>query len=199
MTLVSYPRRQRNRRLARALKYATIAVAALLLAAAGFSAGMRGLAVLLVLVGAASALRSQHWLRLARRSNVGARSEQQVRAQLKGLEHKGWVIRNSLRWRGGGDVDHVAIAPPAAGMAFAIETKTRTYAPHDLARIDAVAQWLVQRRGWSCRHGAMPVLCLAGRHGIDRWEAGVAVVSADRLIPILLRLAGTTPKPGFLR
>jgi hypothetical protein len=199
MTPVSYPRRQRNRRLARSLEYATVAFVALLLAAAGFSAGLRGIAVPLVVAGAASTLLSRHWLRLARRSNVGARSEQRVRAQLERLAREGWRIRNSLRWQGGGDVDHLAIAPAAVGLAFAIETKTRTYRPHDLARISAVSQWLAQRRSRWCHHGAVPVLCLAGTRGVERWEAGVAVVSVDRLVPVLSRLAGTTPKPRFMR
>jgi hypothetical protein len=199
MTPVSYPRRQRNRRLARSLEYATVAFIALLLAAAGFSAGLRGISVPLVVAGVVSTWLSRHWLRLARRSNVGARSEQRVRAQLERLAREGWRIRHSLRWQGGGDVDHIAIAPPAIGVAFAIETKTRTHGPDDLARITAVALWLSKRRFGRCRHGALPILCLAGTRGIERWEAGVAVVSADRLVPVLSRLAGTTPKPGFLR
>jgi len=199
MTWVRYPRRQRNRRLARAVRCALAAPVAFLLAAAGLSAGLRDISVLLLIVGAASLLRSRHWLRLARRSNIGARSEQRVRAQLQALAHEGWLIRHSLRWQGGGDVDHIAIAPRAVGLAFAIETKTRTYHPNDLARISAVAGWLGRcRAGW-CREGAVPVLCLAGTHSIERWEAGVAVVSADRLVPTLSRLAGPTSKPGFLR
>jgi hypothetical protein len=199
MAPVSYPRRQRNRRLARSLEYAAVSFVALLLAAAAFSAGLRGIAVPLVVAGAASTLLSRHWLRLARRSNVGARSEQRVRVHLQPLAHEGWRVRNSLRWHGGGDVDHLAIAPQSVGLAFAIETKTRTYGPHDLARISAVSQWLTKRRSRWCRHGAVPVLCLAGTRGVERWEAGVAVVSVDRLVPVLSRLAGTTPKPRFLR
>src|SRR5437764_1419736 len=91
---------------------------------------------------AALGWRWRHWLQLARRSAVGARSEQRVRAALGALERDGWSVRHSLRWPHGGDVDHVAIAPSAVGVAFAIETKTRTYRPGDLARIRAVAGWL---------------------------------------------------------
>ena len=181
----------------RALRCATYAVLALTLAAAAFGLGVRGIAALLLVVATASTARSWHWLRLARRSSIGARSEQRVRTRLRELEHDGWRVRHSLRWHGGGDVDHIAIAP-AVGLAFAIETKTRTYRPNDLARIGAIADWLAKHRSW-CRRGAVPVLCLAGSHGIERWEAGVAVVSADRLVPVLTRLAATTRKPRFLR
>ena len=88
---------------------------------------------------------------------------------------------------------------PWSGLAFAIETKTRTYRPHDLARDRPIAQWLAKLTAAGAACGAVPVLCLAGSHGIERWEAGVAVVSADRLVPVLTRLAGTTAKPRFLR
>lgn len=197
MSLVSYPARQRNRRRARALRYAMVAFAALLLAGAAGGAGVVSLAASALVVAVAFGLRARHWLGLARRSAVGARSEQRIRAQLERLEGEGWTVRHSLNWQGGGDIDHVAIAPPAVGLAFAIETKTRTYAPRDLARITAIAQSLPPGRGVSC--GARPILCLAGVSGIERREAGVPIVSADRLVPVLLRLAGTTTKPRFLR
>jgi hypothetical protein len=136
---------------------------------------------------------------LARRSAIGARSEDLVRNRLRALEREGWQIHHSLRWTGGGDVDHVAVAPHQVGLAFAVETKTCTYTGHDVARIYEVAAWLVQRRAGWCRHGAIPILCLAGPRGVERWEAGVAVVAVDRLVPLLRRLSGTTAKPGFLR
>ena len=199
MSLVSYPARQRNRRLAHALRHAIVALAALLLAGAAAAAGFVSLAVPTLVVAVASGLRSHHWLGLARRSAIGASSEQQIRAQLERLEHAGWTVRHSLNWQGGGDIDHVAIAPPASGLAFAIETKTRTYAPQDLARITAIAQSLPRRRAVSCPRSARPILCLAGARGIERWEAGVTVLSADFLVPVLSRLAGTTTKPAFLR
>jgi hypothetical protein len=199
MIPMSYPRRQQNRRLVRALKHACIALAALSAAALVAGSGLSGLAGLLLLLGTVSALRSRQSLRLARRSAVGARSEQQVRAQLRELTREGWRVRHSLRWRGGGDIDHVAIAPSGSGLAFPIETKTRRYARGDLDRIDAVAQWIVRRRSSWCRQGAIPIVCLVETRGIERWEGGVAVVSADRLVTLLRRLAGTTRKPGFLR
>jgi hypothetical protein len=84
-------------------------------------------------------------------------------------------------------------------VVFAIETKTRTYSSADLARIAAVARWQAERQWRSRRGAAIPVLCLAGTRGIERWEGGVVVVSLDRLLAVMSRLAGTTPKPAFLR
>jgi len=199
MSSASYPRRQLGRRLVRGLEHAGLALAGLLLAVLAVSAGLSILAALLVLLSLVGAVRSRYWWRLAHRSAVGARSEQQVRAKLGRLEWNGWRIRHSLRWIGGGDIDHLAIAPGPRGLVFAIETKTRTYSPGDLARISSVARWQDQRRVPWRRGGAIPVLCLAGARGIERWEGGVAVVSLDRLLALMSRLAGTTRKPAFLR
>jgi len=199
MTPLSYPARQRNRRLARGVQDAVVAVAALGLAGAAATSRISSLALALLILSVAFAVRARRSVRLARRSSIGARSEERVRAELKVLEREGWSIRHSLRWRGGGDIDHVAIAPSAVGLAFAIETKTRSYSESDLDRIAAIAQWLGRRRASGPRRRAVPVLCLAGRWRVERWERGVTVVSAERLAPVLRRLAGTTAKPGFLR
>jgi hypothetical protein len=199
MMPASYPARQRNRRLAHGARDVLLASATFLLAGAATRAGSSAIALTTFAVGLAFSLRSWHSFRLARRSSIGARSEQRVRAELGALEREGWRIRHSLRWTGGGDIDHIAIAPRHVQMAFAIETKTRTYRQGDLARVAAVAHWLVRRRPSWCRHGAVPILCLAGTHGVERWEEEVVVVSAERLVPVLSRLAGTTAKPRFLR
>ena len=199
MIPASYPARQRNRRLARGAREGLLAVASFLLAGAAATAGASSVAAALLAVSLAFVIRSRGSLRLARRSSIGARSERRVRAELEVLEREGWRIRHSLPWRGGGDIDHVAIAPHGVRLAFAIETKTRTYTPEDLARIAAIARWLSRRCAGSCRRAAAPIMCLAGIHGIERWEGGVAVVSADHLAPLLRRLAGTTAKPRFLR
>jgi Holliday junction resolvase len=198
MRFTTYPERQRNRRLVRALESAGGAAIALLLAGLGLIVGWNAVSLMLLSCSLALGWRSRRWLQLAKRSAVGARSEQKVRAVLQDLEREGWTVRNSLRWPHGGDVDHVAIAP-GEGLAFAIETKTRSYRPSDLARITAIADWLARRRARWCPQGAAPVLCLAARRGIESWQGGVAVVSADRLASVLSRLAGTTPKPRFLR
>jgi hypothetical protein len=199
MAALSYPRRQRYQRLARAARFGVLALGSLLLAAAAASAGLVTVALVLVLVGIPASLRTGHWMALARRSAIGARSEGLVRNQLRPLEREGWQIHHSLRWTGAGDVDHVAVAPHQVGLAFAVETKTRTYTRHDVARIYEVAAWLVHRGAGWCRQGAIPILCLAGARGVERWEAGVNVVSVDRLVPLLRRLSGTTAKPGALR
>ena len=198
MRALSYPRRQQYRRLLDALKAVAVAAVALLLALAAAGAGMGLPALGLAVLAAALAVRSRRSLSLARRSRIGANSEQEVRVALRWLEREGWRTRHSLRWHHGGDIDHIAIAPQSAGVAFAIETKTRTYTPGDLARVSEIAVWLRMRRRRWCRYGAVPVLCLAGTRGVERWEGGVAVVSLDRLLSILCRLAGTTRKPWFL-
>lgn len=199
MNRVSYPRRQRRRRVGRAVECAFAAVIPVLLAGLAVRLGLVTIALALLLGALACAWRSRTWARLARRSATGARSEDRVRRELRRLERAGWRIRHSLRWHGGGDVDHVAIAPTAVGLAFAIETKTRTYAAHDLARISSIAVSMARRRSGWCRRGAVPVLCLAQARGVEQWEGDVAVLSADRLISVLAGLAGTTPKPRFLR
>jgi hypothetical protein len=197
MIPASYPARQRNRRLASALREAVLAI--LLLVGAAASNGIPVLALTLLLVSVTSAVSSGRSMRLAGPSSIGARSERRVRAELDVLKREGWRIQHSLAWRGGGDIDHVAIAPPRLGVVFAIETKTRSYRPGDLARIAAVAYSLASHGSALCRRGTVPVLCLAGTHGIERSEGGVAVVSVDRLAPTLRRVAGTTAKPPFLQ
>ena len=197
---VSYPRRQRNRRLARAIRMAALAIGAVSLAAAAALARIDAVAIPLAAVAVLSGLRARAWSELARRSAIGARSEDRVRRQLRKLESEGWVIRHGLGWRAGGDVDHVAIAPNDARVAFAIETKTRSYHAADLSRIGAIAVSL-ERHGrlGARRRAAIPILCLAGARGVERREGQVVVLSVDRLLPVLRRLAGTTPRPGFLR
>lgn len=199
MTALSYPRRQRYRRLARAAWLGAFAFGSLLVAAVAANAGLMTVAAAFVLLAVAASLRAGHWIALARRSAIGAHSEELVRNHLRALEHEGWQVHHSLRWSGGGDIDHVAVAPGSVGLTFPLETKTRTYSERDVARICAVAAWLVRRRTSWCRTGAIPVLCLARAHRVERWESGVAVISVDRLVPLLRRLAGTTAKPRFLR
>jgi hypothetical protein len=198
MMPASYPARQRNRRLARGAHQGVAAVAMFLFAGAAASRAS-GLVLPLFAVGLIFGAGCWQSLRLARRSSIGARSEQRVRAELAALDREGWSVRHSLRWRGGEDIDHLAFAPPRVGFGFAIETKTRTYRPGDLVRITAIAHWTTRRHSRWCRRGAVPVVCLAGVSGVERWEAGVLIVSADRLAALLRRLAGTTSKPRFLR
>lgn len=113
------------------------------------------------------------------------------------LETEGWRLRHSLPWRGRGDIDSVAIAP--TGVAFAIETKTKTLENRHVARVLEQAEWLTRRRRRWCRRGALPVVCLARRRGVEHVEAGVLVVSIDRLTSALGTFAGLRDRPGFLR
>ena len=131
----SYPRRQQLRRLGRAAAIAAAGLAATVGAVAAALAGLAAIAVGLLLVAAALAVRARHWRRLAVRSGVGARSESEVQRALSILQREGWRLRRSLRWRGRGDIDHVAIAP--TGIAFAIEAKTSRYEPRHLHTVRA--------------------------------------------------------------
>ena len=129
---MNYPRRQQYRRLGRALVVGAsglIAAGGALLAAAH---GALSIALVLLLVAIALGVRARHWTRLAGRSRVGARSEEQVQRALAPLVTEGWRLRHSLPWRGRGDIDSVAIAP--TGVAFTIETKTTTFDGQHIAR-----------------------------------------------------------------
>ena len=157
----------------------------------------RPVAAALLLVTVALLIDARRWLRLAGRSRVGARSEDEVQRALAQLETEGWRLRHSLPWRGRGDIDSVAIAP--TGVAFAIETKTKTLEDRHVARVLEQAEWLTRRRRRWCRRGALPVVCLARRRGVEHVEAGVLVVSIDRLTSALGTFAGLRDRPGFLR
>ena len=118
---MNYARRQQYRRLSRAGPAAAGAAAVAMLGLWLASVGARSIAGLLLLLAIGLGLHARHWLVLAGRSRVGARSEDEVQRALARLEHEGWRLRHSLPWRGRGDIDSVAIAP--TGVAFAIETK----------------------------------------------------------------------------
>jgi hypothetical protein len=172
----------------------SVAVAALTVIAASAGAGSLAVASLVAMVGLAACAR--HWVRLAGRSRAGARSENEVQRVLSPLWAEGWRLRHSLVWARRGDIDSVAIAP--TGIAFAIETKTRSYEPQHLTRTREMATWLRSRRRRWCRSGALPVLCIARAHQLERIETGVLVVSLDRLTSALRVAAGTTERPAFL-
>jgi Nuclease-related domain len=184
---LNYPRRQQYRRLSRAARAALAGVAAaflgLLVVRVGF--GLPGG----LFLGAAVVLglRASHWLSLAGRSRVGARSEDEVRRALEPLRKCGWRLHHAVAWAGHGDVDSVAIAP--SGLGFAIETKTRTYDQRQLGRVVEQARWLGRRRRRWCRRGALAVLCVVRATGVERYERGVLVVSIDRLVPVLWEVA----------
>ena len=112
------------------------------------------------------------------------------------LTAEGWRLQHSLPWQGRGDIDSVAIAP--TGIAFAIETKTRTFDDQHLDRVHEMALWLHARRRRWCPAGALPVLCVVHARRLERFEADVMIVSPDRLLAVLRRAAGTLERPAFL-
>jgi hypothetical protein len=180
---LNYARRQQYRRLSRAGRAAVGSVAAALLALVVGGAGAASLAGLLLLTAVGLGLYARHWIALAGRSRVGARSEDDVQRALTPLEAEGWRLRHSLPWQGGGDIDSVAISP--TGIAVAIETKTRSYDPRHLARVREQVAWLSRRRRrWAC-NGALGVVCIVRARGVERVEHGVLVVSVDRLAHVL--------------
>ena len=188
---MNYARRQQYRRLLRAGKAAACGTIVALLGLVAASLGAAHLAAALLLAGIALGLYSSHWISLARRSGVGARSEDAVQRALAPLKTEGWRLRHSLRWRGLGDVDSVAIAP--TGIAVAIETKTRAYDANHLARVREQAAWLSRRRRRWARSGALAVMCLVRVRGVERVEHDVVVVSIDRLTHVLRVAAGVGP------
>jgi hypothetical protein len=135
-------------------------------------------------------------VRLAGRSRIGARSEDDVRRALAPLESEGWRLRHSLPNRERGDIDSVAIAP--TGIAFAIETKTKTFDARHLASVRDMAAWLYRRRRRWCHRGALPVLCVVRATGVERVQDGVLIVSVDRVGTSLRAAAATSQRPAFL-
>lgn len=170
MVRSSFPRRQQHRRLRRAAGSGATAVAAGVLAIAAGGAHAPAVAGALMFVTIGLVLDSRRWVRLAGRSRVGARSEDEVQRALAPLEVEGWRLRHSLPHRGRGDIDSVAIAP--TGVAFAVETKTRTFDVRHLAGVQEMALWLYRRRRRWCPRGALPVLCVVRARGMERIEGG---------------------------
>ena len=187
----NYTCRQQYRRLSHAGKTALGSVVAGLLGLAVAIAGAAALGGLLLLAAVGLGLCARHWLWLAGRSRVGARSEDAVQRALAPLKAEGWRLRHSLSWQGQGDIDSVAVAP--SGIAIAIETKTRTYDARHLARVLEQVAWLSRRRRRWARNGALGVMCLVRARGIERVEHDVLVVSIDRLTRVLRVAAGKAP------
>ena len=196
MSLRSFPRRQQYRRLRRATASAAAGLVAGALALIAVRSGALAVAGVLLLIMIAAMIDGRRWVRLAGRSLVGARSEDAVRGALTVLTTEGWRVRHSLPYRRRGDIDSVVIAP--TGMAFAIETKSRTFDACHLAHARQTAAWLYRHRRRWCRRGALPVLCVAHARGLEHVEDEVLVVSLDRLAPALRAGAGASPRPGFL-
>jgi len=124
---VNYARRQQYRRLSHAGRAALGSVVAGLLGLVVAIAGAAVLGELLLLTAVGLGFYARHWLSLAGRSRVGARSEDEVQRALAHLQAEGWRLRHSVPWHGQGDIDSVAIAP--TGIAVAIETKCAARRP----------------------------------------------------------------------
>jgi hypothetical protein len=188
-----YARRQQYRRLSRDGTAAIACATTMMLALAAARAGAVSVTGVLLVPALGFGLYARHWLSLAQRSRVGARSEDEVRRALAPLQADGWRLRHSLPWRGRGDIDSLASA--ATGVAFVVETKTRAYNDRHLARVREQAMWLWRRRRRWCRGGAVPVVCLVRAHGVQRLEQNVLVVSIDRLMPALRSGVGALGLP----
>ena len=134
---MNYARRQQYRRLSHAGKASPGSVIVGLFGLVIASAGATALGGLLLLTAVGLGLYARHWLSLASRSRVGARSEDEVQRALAPLQADGWQLRHSLQWQGRGDIDSVAIAPN--GVAVVIETETMTYERRHLALLPTFA------------------------------------------------------------
>ena len=196
MLVWSFPRRQQYRRLRRAAGSGAAGLAACVLALIAAGAGTWGVAGALLLVAVGLFVDARHWVRLAARSRIGARSEEEVRHALAALERRGGGCVTRSRIGGRGDIDSVAIAP--TGIAFAIEIKTRSFERGHLAAVRAMAVWLYRRRRRWCRRGALPVLCVVRARAVERIDDGVLIVSVERLVGALRTAAGTARRPGFI-
>ena len=87
---MNYARRQQYRRLSHAGKAGLGSVIAALFGLAVVIAGASALGGLLLLMSVGLGLYARHWLSLAGRSRVGARSEDEVQRGLAPLPAEGW-------------------------------------------------------------------------------------------------------------
>lgn len=191
---MNYARRQQFRRLSRAGEAAIGSAVTALLGLGAARAGAALLAAGLLLGAMALGLHASHWLSLAGRSKVGARSEGEVQRALAPLQADGWQLRHSLSWQGG-EIS-TRWRSPRPGLRL-IETKTRTYDRSHLARVREQAAWLSRRRRRWARKGALGVLCLVRVRGVERVEHDVSVVSIDRLTHVLRVAAEIRPDAGL--
>ena len=147
------------------------------------STGTAALAGLLFLSVVGLGYYARHWLSLASRSRVGARSEDEVQRVLAPLEAEGWRLRHSLTWHAGGDNDSVAIAPTRDRRRD--RDQDADVRSTSRPRVREQADWLSRRRRRWARNGALGVVCLVRARGVERVEQDVLVVSIDRLTDVL--------------
>jgi hypothetical protein len=190
---MTHARRQQYRHLIRSAGYALAGAAILPVALSGSLNGGGAMALTLLLLVGGLWLAARRSKRRAGRWRVGADSEQAVRLALNELSRSGWVVRNGVRWPGGGDVDHLVRSPD--GLGFAIETKTLTFSQEHLRRTEATAHWAGRRRR-RYPHAVIPVLCVVRARWVESRCGDVVVVSFDRLLPVLESLAVSTRHLG---
>ena len=175
---MNYARRQQYRRIFRAGRAAAGSVAAVVLALVVGAAGAVSLAGLLLLTAIGLGLCARHWLSLAQRSRVGARSEDEVRRALASLEAEGWRLRHALPWQGREDIDSVAIAPTGVAVAIVfcpdfgcrecpslcglLGRVTRSLPGCPSACVAALAGWHSVVSRWCCRAVRRIGRCLMG-------------------------------------
>jgi hypothetical protein len=180
---VNYARRQQYRRLSRAGAAGAGAAIALWLALELMSAGVDSSAAVLIFVALGFGVYARHWLSLAARSRVGARSEDEVRRALRTLEDErvagaalaalagAWRRRlgrdrtRTSRVRGRDKDANVWQPPPAGGQ------RTGSLA------VPSAKELVPVRRASRALHRL--------RSRVERWERGVLIVSLDRIVPAL--------------
>jgi len=104
-------RRQQYRRLCRAVASGVASLTTGVLAVIAEGAGALAVAGALGLITLALLIDARHRARLAGRSRVGARPEDEVRRALAPLEADGWRLLHSLPYRGRGDIDSASRSP----------------------------------------------------------------------------------------
>jgi hypothetical protein len=173
----SFPQRAAESREARGARW--LAVCALAVVAAALLAlspePQPQLAPLAVIGALLAGWRARRQFALARRAEIGARSEQLVDAMLEPLRLEEWDIHTNVRWPGNGDIDAVAIAP--GGPTFVIETKTRRYTPEHVWRTARAARLFT---------AGIPILVTVVPRKM-RIEDGVNVCGREQLLPFLRR------------
>ena len=193
----SFPRRQQYRRLRRAAASGAAGLAAGAVAVVAASVGALEVAGVLLLVTFGLVIDARRWLRLAARSRIGARSEDDVRRALAAAPGRG-----------------VAAAPLAALSGTWRHRQRRDRPDRDRLRASnprpepsTPTTWPTPAR-W--RLALPPPAALVPRRRAggpvrrrrdEAWSGSrthVLIVSLDRLLPALRVRAGTSPRPRFL-
>lgn len=175
MTQRSFPERAAELREARGTRWLAVCAIAVVVAAtlALSPEPQPQLAPLAVIAALLAGWRARRQFSLARRAEIGVRSEQLIDRTLEPLRREDWEIRTNVAWPGNGDIDTVAIAP--GGPTFVIETKTRRYTTEHVRRTARAARLFT---------AGIPVLVTAVP-GQLRIEEGVSVCGRERLVTFL--------------